>query len=410
MAPQHPVLFARQPIFDGAQSIVAYELLYRASETGGGDHHDGDAASSRVLVNAFNEMAIEDVLGDKPAFINFTPQLIINPPPFSPDKLVIEVLETVQLTDELLAGIHKLKDAGFRIALDDFRRGISIDGLLSVADIVKLDVLDLRGDELEQHLEYLRGYPARLLAEKIESHEMYDHCVNLGFDMYQGFFLCRPQVIKGRRAGESQQTLLRLLQQVNRAEVEVPELARTVAADPILSYKLLRLVNSAMYRPVTPIETLQHAVSFLGLQRTRSWIVLLSLSNLGEKPPALTLATLVRARFCEGLARHGSGVEPERCFTAGMLSMLDAYFDQPLDEVIATLQPSPDLQATILHHEGLPGLLLATVIHFERADWDRVDWQRLEAAGIDKSSAEDAYLDAVKWADEIMLSYAEMPD
>ena len=297
------------------------------------------------------------------------------------------------------------KASGFKIALDDFRQDLSIDQLVSLADIVKLDVLDLNRDELREHLDYLRGFELTLLAEKIETYEMYDHCVSLGFELFQGYFLSRPQLVESRRVTESQFILTNLLQKICQPDIQIPDLAMTIAGEPVLSYKLLRLVNSAMYLHSQKIESLQHAISFLGIDRTRSWTMLISLSNLGRKPPALALAGLVRARFCELLAELTGDINTERSFTVGLLSTLDAYFDAPLAEILQELNLRDDLVAALLTGRGPTGFLLATVVNFERAEFDIVDWPSLGQLGIDQGAAESAYVSALKWADEAFSNF-----
>ena len=201
--PDQPILLARQPIYDASLNVVAFELLYRAISPDAAEIRNGDEASSRVLLSAFGGAGIMDITDGRPAYINFTKHLIINPPPVDPQHLVIEVLEDVLVTPELLDSVRRLRAQGYRIALDDFQHHPSLEPLVELADIVKLDVLELGEVKLRAEVRQLRNYPVRLLAEKIESWEMYNQCVDLGFSFFQG---CRssgstdvtmPELAKG---------------------------------------------------------------------------------------------------------------------------------------------------------------------------------------------------------------------
>lgn len=194
-----PILLARQPIYDASLEVVAFELLYRSTSPDAAAVEDGDEASSRVLLTTFGGESILEITDGKPVFINFTGHLIVNPPPVDPRHLVVEVLEDVSVTTELLQGVRRLRERGYRIALDDFQHHPSLTPLVELADIVKLDVLELGDVKLRAEVRQLRNYPLRLLAEKIESWEMFNHCVDLGFSYFQGFFLARPQLLHGKR-------------------------------------------------------------------------------------------------------------------------------------------------------------------------------------------------------------------
>jgi c-di-GMP-related signal transduction protein len=276
--PDQPILLARQPIYDASLNVVAFELLYRAISPDAAEMRNGDEASSRVLLSAFGGAGIMDITDGKPAYINFTKHLIINPPPVDPQHLVIEVLEDVLVTPELLDSVRRLRAQGYRIALDDFQHHPSLEPLVELADIVKLDVLELGEVKLRAEVRQLRNYPVRLLAEKIESWEMYNQCVDLGFSFFQGFFLARPQLLHGRRSAPARPAIAALMAQLADPDIGIPELTTTVSADPVLSFNLIRLVNSPMYRRAQPIESVREAIFALGVERVRGWCYLVALA------------------------------------------------------------------------------------------------------------------------------------
>lgn len=400
--PDQPILLARQPIYDASLNVVAFELLYRAISPDSAEIRNGDEASSRVLLSAFGGAGIMDITDGKPAYINFTKHLIINPPPVDPQHLVIEVLEDVLVTPELLDSVRRLRAQGYRIALDDFQHHPSLEPLVELADIVKLDVLELGEVKLRAEVRQLRNYPVRLLAEKIESWEMYNQCVDLGFSFFQGFFLARPQLLHGRRSAPARPAIAALMAQLADPDIGIPELTTTVSADPVLSFNLIRLVNSPLYRRAQPIESVREAIFALGVERVRGWCYLVALAGIGGKPSELTRIAMRRARFCELLGEIATGAVPGRCFTAGILSTLDAFMDAELGELLASLALSGEMHAALLAREGCMGVVLDTALAFETGSWARVPWSILAAHGIDQLAAERAYLDSLHWVSETL--------
>jgi EAL and modified HD-GYP domain-containing signal transduction protein len=395
-------LLARQPIFDRDLNISAYELLFRSDMNNQANFLDGDSATSQVMLHAFNELDIQEVVQHHPAYINFTRNLILNPPPFDRTRFVIEVLETVEVDDELIRHLQALKDNGYTIALDDFVYDPLWDPVLRIADIVKLDVLALDQNALQTHVQTLKPFKVQLLAEKVETHEMFHACKALGFTLFQGYFLSKPEHIKGRKVPASKLVVLNLLAQIQNPDAELAEIAGVIAKDPVLSVKLIRLVNSAAFSARREITSLQHAVSLLGLRHVKSWATLLSLSSMSDKPHALSLHAMTRAKMCQLLAgRFASPAESDVYFTSGLLSNLDAFFDMELPDILTTMPLSQDVIGGMLFGQGKIGLVLAAVIANERANWDEIDWQRLQQLNVGERDFEKAYLDSIHWAGEM---------
>jgi EAL and modified HD-GYP domain-containing signal transduction protein len=399
---ERSILLARQPIYDASLGVFAYELLHRSIDPEQSRVQDGDEASSRVLVDAFGSPGLAGLTDGKPAFINFTEHLILNPPPLDPALLVVEVLEDVRPTTAVIEGLRSLRAQGFRIALDDFRHDEALAPMIELADIVKLDVLACDAAGLREQVRKLRNYPARLLAEKIESWEVYNHCVDLGFSYFQGFFLARPQPVHGLRLAPSRRALLDLMVKIGAPEAGIESLAATVATDPLLGFNLIRLVNSPLYRRTTPVETLREAISRLGLERLRGWCHLLLLTRIDGKPRELTRIAMQRARFAELLCGPSGTGDSARGFTLGIISSLDAFLDQPMAELLPQLNLGNDMGEALLARNGKLGAILQTVLAFEAADWDGVPWEAICALGLDQQSVEAAYLDSIAWTRETL--------
>ncbi|MDP1931473.1 MAG: HDOD domain-containing protein [Gammaproteobacteria bacterium] len=395
-------LLARQPIYDGNLNISAYELLFRSDHNNHATVLDGDSATSQVMLNAFNELDISEVVQHYPAYINFTRNLILNPPPFDRNRFVIEVLETIEVDDELIIHLQALKNNGYTIALDDFLYESKWDPVLRIADIVKLDVLALDVKELERHVQLLKPFNVVLLAEKVETHEMFHYCKALGFTLFQGYFLSKPEQISGRKVPANKLVVMNLLAQIQNPNAELSEIAGIIANDPVLSVKLIRLVNSAAFSARREIASLQHAVSLLGLRHVKSWATLLSLSSMSDKPHALSLHTMSRARMCQLVAEcFTSPSQSDAYFTTGLLSNLDAFFDMELSQIVTTMPLSQEVVDGLLAGKGNLGLILSSVIANEQARWPDIDWLALKHLNVSENDIEKAYFASLQWAEEM---------
>lgn len=392
-------LIARQPIYDDQVNVIAYELLFRQGNSETADVTDGDAASSQVLINAFTELDFDELVGSKKAYINFTRKLLMNPPPFDKSRYVIEVLESEKIDDQLIACCQQLSDQGYVIALDDFVIGPDSDKLLQIADIVKLDVLALPKETIAEYLDHLHHYNLKIVAEKVETHELYEACLKMGFDMFQGFFLSRPQLISGRHVPASKMIVMQLLVQLQDPDINVGDLADLITQDPVLSYKILRVINSASHKTMAKIESINRAITYLGLNHIRSLASLLALSHLSDKPQALRVQTIIRAKMCEILGSHLNDENDSVFFSIGLLSNLDAYFDQQLEDIVRNLPLSDEILAGILHHAGPCGFILSTVLAHERGDWEQIDWPQLEQLGITTDNIKEAYQESIAWSE-----------
>lgn len=396
-------LLARQPIFNRKMQVVAYELLCRSTEMINGKFDDGDMASSQVLLHTFTELSINSVVGDHLAFINFTRTLLLTPPPFDKKQLVVEVLEGQRVDAQMLHSLKVLRELGYTIALDDFELSSETEGLVPYADIIKLDVLQLSAEKILEHIAYLKPLGITLLAEKVETYEMLEFCKEAGFDLFQGYFLARPKIIKGRKITENKQAVLQLLSILHDPEVSLDKVERLISHDPMLSYKLLRLVNSAAYALPRTIESLRQAITLLGLNIIKNWINLLAMANLGDKPLELSIAALTRARMCEVIATTmNTKPRQDSFFTVGLLSTLDAFMDVPLEILLGNISLSVQLNEALLKHLGDEGKVLDIVEHYERAEWDMIDWNYLAARNIDPDRLSHIYLDALQWVSSTM--------
>lgn len=392
------VIMARQPIYDINVNVVAYELLFRDCSDNEVVIADGDSATSELLVNLYTHFDIEEVVGGKKAYINFTKKLIEELPPFDKEGFVIEVLEDVVIDDDLVANLKKLSEAGYTIALDDFIHDELSHLVLPWVNIVKIDVLQLSDTELEEHVELLREYDVTLLAEKVETYEMHQRCGDLGFELFQGYFLCRPQLISGKKIPASKLLVIELLARLQDSEITNIELEALIGRDPVLCYQLLRLVNSACYMLSHKVESLARAITYLGLNQVRSLASLLALTNLSDKPSALKDQSVIRAKMCELLGAKICKPDASILFSIGLLSTLDAYFDQPLKKVISKMPLRDDLVEALLRQTGLFGKILGVVISLEKTEINKIDWPFLSRYNVTPEYINEIYQESIIWS------------
>ena len=387
-------ILARQPIYDRKLRVYGYELLYRANARQAAVFDD-NRASSQVVIHSMMDAGIDNVVGKYRAFINMNRTLFVEGLyEFLPsDRMVLEVLEHVPRDEELIESVHRASRAGYRIALDDFTFHAGEDPLLDVADIVKVEIPALTATEIADHGQRLRERKVKLLAEKVEDYDTYDLCRNSGYDLFQGFFFCRPRTIAVQRTPVDRSTLLRILARVYDSEASIEEIEALIQRDASLTYRLLRYVNSAIYAPTVPIDSLQHAIVFLGMTQVQAAVVLLLLSGIDDKPRELMTTAAVRARMCQLVGESLLGRDAPPFFLVGLLSALDAFLDRPLPELIQELPIGNEVASAVLRRSGIYGEALKVVL-----DWERGVWQPEETSTLALEEVQQHYWDAIRWA------------
>lgn len=391
------VYIGRQPIFDRNLNVVGYELLYRSEDMDSAQFLDGNQATAAVVSNAFLEIGFERLVGDKLAFINLTRAFITGkyPLPQRQEHLVLEVLEDITIDQELIESIARLRDAGFTVALDDVTTPEDIEKIIDLAHIVKVDYMLTDRSKLPQHVPIYKRSDVLLLAEKIENQQEFDECLNLGFDYFQGYFLCKPKVIKEKKLTSSKIIMLEVLAEIQHSDIEFQQIENSIQRDVTMSFKLLRLINSAFYGVRSEITSIKQAVTLLGLSQIQSWISLLLLSESDNKPHELIKTAMIRAKMCEYLALSQHISNSEVHFTVGLFSVLDALMDMTLEEILAQVPLADDVKKALIHHEGDLGHMLQCVLAYEAGDWDSVSYRKMQGEEI-----AECYLEAVEWADE----------
>ncbi len=389
-------LLARQPILDSNKAIYAYELLCRpipdASEAWQDAH--GNSATTEVVIGALHEIGMALVTGGRPAFVNFTADFLSIDLPLSPDEMVIELLEHIPATDKNINAVTRLKQQGFRIAVDDFTGDEAQATWLKYADIVKVDLPALGSpDNAGAVRKKFHREGLLWLAEKVETHEEFEHCKAAGYDLFQGYFFSKPVILFGRRTPDSHLAVMQLLGALNQEEADFDDIVDTVRRDPQLSYRLLQMANSPQVNHGAPITTLQRAATALGLSRIRNWANLLALGKLSDKPAVLQQQALFRGYLMQSLSAGTDTMEPDTAFTLGLFSLIDAMLDMPIDEVCARVNLPKELTQAITENSGVYGQHLKALMQWEKGAADTIDWASLEVTPSElEASIEQAIL------------------
>jgi len=397
---------ARQPIVDGDHRLIAYELLFRdsAEATQANIGTDIDAGIE-VIANTLMNMGTEWLLKGKLAFINMeTPMLMSS---FSmllpPENVVIEVLETVRATPEVLARMQELREAGYRFALDDFHDLPESEPLLALASYVKLDVLAHGAADLARMAGHVRKYPVKLVAEKVESLVQFKRCKALGFEFFQGYYFARPENLVARVINPNHATVLVLLEKV-RQGADVRELEQYFKKDVALTFKLLRYINSAGFGLSCEVHSIRHAVSILGMQPLYRWLTLL-LVTAGGSPSSPTLArtAITRGRMCELLGRHGMPRgDQDNLFIVGVFSLLPAFLEMPMEEVLDRVVIADKIASALLDRSGLYGPFLALAEAVELGDRVQLD-DITTSLMLSPRQVSEAHLQALAWVEQLGL-------
>jgi EAL and modified HD-GYP domain-containing signal transduction protein len=394
-------LIGRQSIFDRQQKVMGYELLYRTEASPDrATIIDGDQATSQVIVNSILDMGLERLVGQHTAFINLTRSFIsgeINIP-FEPNQVVLELLEDIEPTEDVIEGLRVLRQQGFVIALDDFTYTENHRPLLEIAHIIKLDVMGQEPQELELQVERLKESKVKLLAEKVETREEFQHCHSLGFEYFQGYFLCKPEVVKGSRIPTNRMTIIGLIIKLQDRNTETTHLEEMIKQDVSLSYRLLWLINSAAFNLNREVKSIKHAVTILGFKVIRDWVRLLLLSQIDNKNPEVIWRALFRGKMCESVGLHTYPERADQFFTVGLFSVLDTLMDRTLVELVEALPLDQEIVDALLGRGNGPLVeALNLVVAYDRAEWGAVAHSKLN-----NSQIREIYIEALHDTDKKM--------
>lgn len=401
---QLPVLLARQPIYSKNQDVVAYELLFR-SQSGEVDRSiTDDAATLAVITNTYASVCTGGEIRTLPCYLKLTDKVLMNAnfPELPRDSFALELLGHTEVTPQLLERLRQLARSGYRLVLADYDPGNpKFEPLLSIVHVLKLDILKLGLRELPDIIRKLKPYNLELLADKVENKEQFRQCLEMGFSLYQGYFLSMPIPVRGKKIVGNKVVLLQLLTELQNPDTTAAALEQIAINDAALTYKILKVVNSAAFSLKREIESLSHAITLLGLDQIRRWVTLFLASAEPGKPDELTRTMLVRGRMCELLAELMGRPNTLNYFVVGLLSQLDVLLDIDMSELMEQVPLQQDIKDALLNRSGMLGEVLKDVEVYEQGNFAAL--QRF----VDPSFYEVSYRHSLSWAQTVMLAMSE---
>jgi EAL and modified HD-GYP domain-containing signal transduction protein len=402
-----PIFVAKQPIFDRKGQIWGFELLFRGSgHAGTAQFIDADVATSQVLSDGFF-LAAPGIEAGKRVLINFPEQMLLSGAGFTlpSERCVIEILESVKPTPEVVEACRELKKAGFQLALDDYVGQPGYEELVVLADIVKVDILGRKPDEVIKTFNKLKPYGCKLLAEKVESRKIFELTRKLGFDYFQGFFFKKPEIIPGKKISAGEASKIKLMQEIGKEDLDFKALADAVSHDLSISYRLLRYVNSAYFGQARKVESLVHAIMILGQKQFVRWLRVILLSDMDAtgNSQAVAMTSVQRARFLELLGESEKRVhlQPEAMFFIGIFSLLDVLLGMPMDEALKELPLSDVVKDALLGRDEKARFWLELVEHYEQAHWDEIS-AMIKEMRLNPLNTSLLYVEAMKWTREVL--------
>jgi len=400
------ICVARQPIFTSDLNIWGYELLFRQEEDmQAAVFTDGVQATSQIIADGF-QLAASGLRSGSLALINFPRSVLLGDAPFvlPPDRCVVEILETVKPEPGVLQACHELKKRGYLLALDDYEGDTSLKELCNLADIIKVDVLHKSPIQVRQIVRNLTGCSAALLAEKVESREVFQVCKGLGFTYFQGFFFHRPEIIPGRKLSAGQMAKIKLIRELGSLDTDPGRLVEIIQTDLAISYRLLKYINSAFFGLQVEVTSIQRAVAMLGCQNMRQWlqVVILSDINTTDKAIELVRISVQRARFLQLLAmRHPTPFDQDSMFLLGFFSLLDAILDQPMDVVLEEIPLDSGIRKALTSSGGPDAVWLELLDEIDRCNWPRLS-AKADEIGICMTLVSRLSSDSVAWANSVL--------
>ena len=371
------VFVARQPILDRKNKIYGYELLFRENTNNTYTEGDADKATVEVIRNSFFNIGFDRLTQNKVAFINFTENILTSDifSVLSPQNIVIEILEDVEPTEEIVEACKILKEKGFTLALDDFIFDEKYRSLIDLADIIKVDFHLTKGEERKKIIERVHSKNIKFLAEKVETIEEVNEAVSYGYSYFQGYYFSKPTIVSSKKIPENRVICMQLLREVNAEEVSFDKIEALIKKDASLSYQLLRMINSAEFSLRYKVKSIRQALAYLGERQTKEWINLISMKLMGsDHPEIITVNTIVRARFAEYLfLKAGLKEKSFNAFLTGMFSLIDVILERPLKDILEELCiPKEVFDALLGEGDNVYSQILRLILAYEREDWYEV--------------------------------------
>ncbi len=394
------LMMAQQAIYNLDDNIFAYELFFRNNDEKMAHIIDGENATSQVLVNLCIGITEFESQMKVPFFINITEKLLTSESffPIKPSLVYIEIVEDQKISAELVYAVEMWHKEGYRFALDNYEFDKKYDLLLPYIDIIKINVINTDPTENRYKINQLIIKEFTLLAEKVEDQNMYDTCKEIGFVLFQGYFLKHPNIIKGKRIPSEMSDALELAKELQDKDITTSKVTMLIRKNPALCYQLLRLLNSPMCGIQRQVTDLNEAVVYLGLNQIKKWAILITISSCSDKRNEVFRMALIRAKSCENLSiRQGSNLH-ESDFMAGIMSAIHLVLNIEQELIFKQISIDKKVVDAIYYNKGSIGERLHDVLSYEEFDFDYI----VSLSHARRSDLSSSYAEASIWANEIM--------
>ncbi len=394
------IFIARQPIFDNQSHVFAYELLYRSDMENRAFIANDQLATIKVIANSLL-IGLQKLTDNKKAFINFDQKLLLAHAPllFSRDILGVEIVETIQPELYVIRECSRIKRAGYSIVLDNFAYDESLRPFIDMADLIKVNFKTASTLERRNVIERVNAPHIKFIASKIENREEFQEAVAFGYTYFQGFFFRKPSLVSRQEMPGYKANYLNILRKIYDPNFNIEEIESIIKHDVSLAYKLFRFINSASYGFRVEIRSISHALLLLGKREIKRWLTIIVMSGIGkEKPMELMVTAVIRARFLESIAEEFKLEDhPSDLFLIGMFSLVEAFIDLPMSEILAELPLDDHVKTVLMGEDGQSYDILGCVKAFEKGEWETVS-SIAQKHKLNEEKLAVLYLDAVEWS------------
>ena len=400
------LLFARQPIFDNKGRRHGYELLYREpGELVFGDH-DGDMATSSVMAAGFLSMGVSELSSQSKAYINFTANMLLRGVAtlFPKNSIVVEILETIEPTEEIIRACRDLRNRGYTLALDDFVLREDYLPLIELANIIKIDFMHLKTEaERKAVVQLNKHFNIKFLAEKVETRDDYEMAVRLGYSLFQGYFFSKPVIVNSNNIPPSKINQIRLMQLLENNDPDIGDIADVIEKDVAFTYEILKLTKTVRYYRGNKITSIRQAAMLMGLNELKKWAYITIIRKIGDHNQEENISLSVqRARALEQLAElTGNKDHKMSFFTLGLLSMIDVLIGCEMKLLAPELPISNEMREILLGNnpDTVMNSCYKLTIAYEKAQWILAEILG-EKLGITMDQMASFYLDSVVWSNQ----------
>ncbi len=398
------VYTARQAIFNRKLNVVAYELLFRDGPNNAFPDVEQNAATAKLIVDSQFNMGLEQLTSGKKALINFPEKSLLQKTPsvLPADKVIIEILEDVSPNKAVYQAVRELFHLNYKFALDDYQHDARWEPFIKLCRLIKFDILQTPLQSIKAEVaQFKKLKHIKLLAEKVETQAEFEMAKAMGFDYFQGYFFCKPQIMTQTDIDYNPALIINLYNEILKEELNLEFIAKTIHEDTALTYKLLRFINSGLFPTKEEISSVKQGLVYLGVAHVRKFLSLILTAHLAKgKPSELIRLSVIRAHFCEIVATKIAPGLKEQAFLCGLFSLLDAILDKSMEDVLQQLPLNEDIKNALFGYNSPLLRILELVRAYESGSWYRMQ-KAASSLRLTDADLPLFYAEAIKWADTL---------